>query len=355
MKPTDRVSLGSRGLTISRVGLGTNALGGLFQSVPEKDAVATVCAAYDAGLALFDTAPVYGYGNAERIVGRALAARDRSSVTVTTKVGRILRVDGPPEAEDRMVLFEGEQLYRGTPQVRPYWDFSYEGALRSLEESLQRLGLDRVDAVYVHDPDDHIEEAIHGACRALDRLRDEGVIGAVGVGSNSWQTLVAMGKRARFDCFLIAGRYTLLDQSALDELLPLCESASIALIVGGVYNSGLLCNPEPRRAVNASNKPSAIPTWTQSVTFNYVPATPEWVDRAQRLKDVCDRYDTPLMAAAIQFPLAHPAVASVLMGPRNQTELEENLRMLAFDVPAELWQDLRAVNLLHPAAPVLQR
>jgi D-threo-aldose 1-dehydrogenase len=352
MDPSQQGKLGSTAVTVSRLGLGTNPLGGLFEPIAEDDAVAVVRAAWDAGLALFDTAPVYGYGNAERAVGRGLADVPRDSVTVTTKVGRLLLDDGPSADEDRMVLYEGLQLYRGTPAVRPFWDFSYDGAMRSLEASLDRLGLDSVDALYIHDPDDHVDEAADGCYRAVAALRDQGVIGAIGAGSNSDRALVAMLERCQLDCVLVAGRYSLLDQSALDELLPRCERDGVAVVVGGVYNSGLLCHSDPRRALDASRAPGAIGTWTDSVTFDYTPASAERVEAANRLKEVCDRHSTPLMAAAIQFPLAHPAVASVLMGPRDRAELDQNLDMFRYDVPADLWAELSASGLLGERAPV---
>jgi len=172
-------------------------------------------------------------------------------------------------------------------------------------------------------------------------------------GSNRWEPLAWLAERARFDCFLLAGRYTLLDQSALDGLLGPCERAGVSLVIGGVFNSGLLCHPEPRRALDARRDPGAIEGWAGGVTFDYTPAAPAWIERAQRLKDVCDRHATPLMAAAIQFPLAHPAVATVLVGPRDPDELEEDLDMFRFDVPPDLWRELRAEGLIPERAPVL--
>lgn len=347
MKATDVTTLGSTSATGSRLGLGTNALGGMFEAVAEEEAVGTVNDAVASGLRLFDTAPVYGYGNAERAVGRALASVPRDSVTVTTKVGRLLRPIGSSGDRDTSVLFQGHALYRGTPDVEPYWDFSYDGTLRSLEDSMERLGLDRLDAVYIHDPDDHVNEAAEGAGRALVQLREQGVIGAVGVGSNSTQALLAMADRVQLDCVLVAGRYSLLDQEASSELLPMCSRDGVSVVVGGVYNSGILCHPEPRQLIDKTDSAAeAIPTWRGSATFNYTPASTERIEQAQRIADVCQTFGVPLMAAAIQFPLQHPSVACVLMGPRDRTEFHENLQMFDFDIPSELWGELRRQALL---------
>ncbi|MGB3909779.1 MAG: aldo/keto reductase [Pseudolysinimonas sp.] len=347
MNATETTTIGSTQVTVSRLGLGTNPLGGMFEAVPEDEAIATVADALHAGLRLFDTAPVYGYGNAERAVGIALAGAARESVTVTTKVGRLLRPHEASGERDTSVLFEGHPLYRGTPDLEPRWDFSYDGAMRSLEESLVRIGMDRVDAVYVHDPDDQIQEAAEGACKALAKLKDEGVIGAIGVGCNSTRALVAMANRAPLDCVLVAGRYSLMDQEATDELLPLCVRDGISVVAGGVYNSGLLCHPEPRQLIDKTDKSaSAIPTWRGSATFNYTPASRERIEQAQVLADACHEFGVPLMAAAIQFPLRHPAVASVLMGPRNRVELRQNLEMFEFPIPDEMWDELRRRNLI---------
>jgi len=241
----------------------------------------------------------------------------------------LLREGAPPNPQLRR-----RAIYRDVPPVQPVFDFSYDGVMRSVEESLERLGVDRVDVLYIHDPDDHPEEALAGAYPALDRLRAEGTIKAVGAGMNQAEMLARFAREADFDCFLLAGRYTLLDHdTALAELLPLCVERAIAIVIGGVYNSGILADPRP------------------GAPFNYEPAERRWLERAQRLKAVCDRHDVPLMAAAIQFPLAHPAVATVLTGVRTTAELDENVRMLRYPIPPALWQDLRAEGLLSEAAP----
>jgi len=317
-------------IALPRVGLGTAPLGGLYEAVDDESARATVERAWELGLRFFDTAPLYGHGLSERRLGRALAGRARDELVLATKVGRLLRAGAPP---DETQLSDGLEVWKGVPPVRPVFDFSYDGALRSVEESLERLGLDRVDVLHIHDPDEHYEEALHGAYRALERLRSEGTIGAVGAGMNQAEMLARFAREADFDCFLLAGRYTLLDQSALAELLPLCLERGIAVIVGGVYNSGILADPRP------------------GATYDYRLAPPELVERARRLDAVCARHGVPLKAAAIQFPFGHPAVTTLLVGARSLEELEENLALLRLEIPAELWEDVRAEGLLPDEVP----
>jgi D-threo-aldose 1-dehydrogenase len=331
IEPAARTNLGRTELSVTRVGLGTAPLGGLFQPVDESDAVATVEAAYELGLRLFDTAPLYGHGLSEHRLGIVFAAHPRDEFVVATKVGRLLRAEAPP---DESQFSGGLQRWKDAPPVNPVFDFSFDGVMRSFEESLERLGLERIDILHIHDPDDHYEEALAGAYRALDRLRGEGAIGAVGAGMNQAEMLVRFAREADFDCFLLAGRYTLLDQVALLELLPLCLERGIAVILGGVYNSGILADPRP------------------GAMFDYAPAASAPVERAQRLQAVCRRHGVPLKAAAIQFPLAHPAVTSLLFGARSVAELEENLELLATPVPVDLWEELRRERLIPEAAPI---
>ncbi len=318
-----RVPLGQTALSVTRLGLGSAPLGNLFEPVGEDDARDTVARAWELGLRTFDTAPLYGSGLAEQRLGRGLAGCPRDELTIATKVGRLLRADAPTGTEL-------DRIFKDTPAVDPVFDFSYDGVMRSLEESLERLDLDRVDIVHIHDPDDHFEAALAGAYPALDRLRAEKVIGAVSVGMNQVGMLVRWAREADFDCFLLAGRYTLLDHGEVAELLAVCEERGVALLVGGVYNSGILAAPEP------------------GATFDYLPAAPELIGRARRLGEVCGRWDVPLKAAAIQFPLGHPAVGSVLIGARSPAEIEENARMFETPVPSELWDELRAEGLLSP-------
>ena len=281
----------------------------------DDEAHRVVEAAWQAGIRFFDTAPLYGHGLAEQRLGAVLRAKPREEFVLATKVGRLLRADAPPEPG---------QAYKGVPPVNPTYDFSYDGVMRSVEESLARLGLDTVDVLHIHDPDEHFEDALAGAYRALDRLRAEGTIRAVGAGMNQAEMLVRFAREADFDCFLLAGRYTLLDRTGAAELLPLCVEKSIAIIAGGVFNSGILANPRP------------------GTTFNYQQAPPELVDRALRMQEICARHGVELKAAAIQFPLRHPAVASVLTGCRSVREVEENVRMFQAPIPSSLWDELDA-------------
>ncbi|MGL4961549.1 MAG: aldo/keto reductase [Inquilinus sp.] len=323
---TDRVGLGPTGLRVTRLGLGTAPLGGLYEPVSDALAEETIASAWDLGLRFFDTAPQYGNGLSERRLGRFLAGKPRDSYVLATKIGRLLRVPPQPEAQE-------DAFYKGTPPERPVFDFSYDGVMRSLEESLERLGVDRVDVLHIHDPDDHYDAAIAGAYRALDKLRADGVIGAVGAGMNQAEMLARFARDGVFDCFLLAGRYTLLEQRSLDDFMPLCQARGIGVIIGGVYNSGILANP------NAGAK------------FNYQDADPALIARAQALDAVCRRHGVPLKAAAIQFPAAHPAVASILTGARNPAELAENEALFRHPIPADLWAELRAEGLIAPAAP----
>jgi D-threo-aldose 1-dehydrogenase len=329
MNPAERVPLGGTRLGVTRLGLGTAPLGGLFAPVTDAAARGTVERAYTLGLRFFDTAPLYGHGLAEERLGRALRQKTRHEFVLATKVGRLLRADAPPDPSQ---FHEGEPFYKVTSPLNPVFDFTYDGVMRSIEESLRRLGLDRLDILHIHDPDEHYEEALCGAYPALDRLRQEGTIGAVGVGMNQPEMLVRFAREAHVDCFLVAGRYTLLDQTALGELLPLCLERRIAVIAGGVYNSGILADPRA------------------GATFNYVPAAPRVVARAQRLEAVCRRYGVALKAAALQFPLGHPAVASVLIGCRSSAEVEDNVRLFRTEIPAELWAHLRREGLIPEAA-----
>ncbi len=356
MRVSDTRKIGKTDLKIPVLGLGTNPLGGLYEAISAGEVKAIVDRAFARGISFFDLAPVYGYGNAERNVGAALAGRPRDEYILSTKVGRLLLrpEDAGPLAsrEDTMVLWQGEQLYKGTDPVRPYFDFSYDGVMRSVEASLARTGLNRFDALHIHDPDLHPDEAIDGAFRALSDLRDQGAIGAIGCGMNQWEMLAQFIDRAAFDCFLLAGRYSLLDQSALQELLPKCLRHHVSVIVGGVYNSGILSHPEPGSIGGVSDDRSAISTWTENVTFNYVPAPPEIIAKAASLQNICAAHGVSLKAAAIQFPLHHGAVASVLMGPRDAAQVDDNVDAFTEQIPAALWQDLVAQGLLPSDVPI---
>ena len=272
-------------------------------------------AAWSAGIRYFDTAPLYGLGLSEQRLGAVLRTKPRDQFVISTKVGRLLREDAPPEVG---------QAWKGTPPVNPVFDFSYDATMRSVEESLNRLGLDRVDVLLIHDPDQHFEQALSGAYRALDRLRSDGTVRAIGAGMNQAEMLGRFAREANFDCFLLAGRYTLLDRSGADDLLPLCLERGISVIAGGVFNSGIL-------AESGSNR-----------HYNYEQAPPDVIATAQRIKATCERHGVDVKAAALQFPLRHPAVVSVLTGCRSVAELEENVRLFDTPIPDELWKELDA-------------
>lgn len=319
--------LGRTSLEATALGLGTTAIGGLYSATSDAAAFETMETAWDLGIRFFDTAPQYGNGMAEQRLGSFLKTKPRDSYILCTKVGRLLRLPQEPEGEDA--------YYKGTPPERPVFDFSHDGVMTSVEESLRRLDLDRIDVLHIHDPDAHYAQAMDGAYKALDKLRSEGQIGAVGAGMNQSEMLVKFARHGVFDCFLLAGRYTLLEQGALDELLPLCVEKEISIIIGGVYNSGLLANP------GAGAK------------FNYQEADKELIDRALQLERVCLRHGVPLKAAAIQFPMFHPAVASVLTGARSREEIIENDALFRHPIPAAMWDDLRSSGLISPQAPTV--
>ena len=329
-KAADRVALGNTGLKVSQLALGTAPLGNLLAEIPEDQAEAAFAAALDAGLNYIDTAPFYGYGLAEERVGRALQGRNRSDYVVSTKVGRLIR---PGERSGAEVFDGGKSFYLAKPGMMTQRDYSYDGVMTSLDESLARLGTDYVDLLHIHDPDDHFDEAVKGAYPALAKLREEGVIKGVSAGMNQWEMLSNFMDHGHWDAFLLAGRYTLLDQTGLPELLPKCVDAGTAIIAGGVYNSGLLADPRP------------------GITYNYMPVTEDILAQALRIKAVCTAHDVPLKAAAIQFPLAHPAVPTILTGVRSAAEFAENLELFETDIPDALWGDLRAEGLLSPDAP----
>ena len=312
--PAERVPLGCTGLSVTRLGLGCASLGNLYDALDDAQARATADAAWSAGLRLFDTAPLYGHGLSERRIGAALSPRPRDAYVLATKVGRRL-VPGRDPAT----------IFAEAPALVPVFDFSYDAVLRGVEESLARLGLTRVDVLHVHDPDAHEADALAGAFRALARLREERVIGAVGAGMNQSAMLTRFVERGVVDCVLLAGRYTLLDRSALADLLPAAEAAGVAVILGGVFNSGLLADPRP------------------GARYDYAAATPALLARARALAALCERHGVPLGAAALQFGARHPAVTSVLVGARSSAEVEQARSWFAQPIPRELWEDLLSV------------
>ncbi len=329
---------GVRRLPLTRLGFGTAEIGGLFKPVSDDEAATVLAHAWDLGIRYFDTAPLYGYGNAERRLGRALNGRPRDAFVVSTKVGRLLvpRDRVAPGADiDRQADGRREDAYyTGTPPVRVVFDYSADGVRRSLEESLERLGLDRVDIAYIHDPDRHWKPAISEAFPALARLREEGVVRAIGVGMNQAPMLARFAREADPDLLLLASRYTLLDQSALDDVLPLARERGIGIVLGGVMNTGLLVDPRP------------------GARYDYRDAPADVIDRARRLREICERHGVRLPIAAIRFATAHPAVVSLVAGVRSSAHLDDYPAALTAAIPAALWKELRAEGLVRPDAPL---
>lgn len=314
-------TLGRSAVEITELSFGAAGIGNLYTAVEPAAATAAVDAAWDAGIRTFDTAPHYGLGLSERRLGEALRSRPRDAYTLSTKAGRLLE-PCPADGDDLAYGFAVPADHRRV------WDFSADGVRRSIEESLVRLGLDRIDIVYLHDPDEHEEAAFRHGYPALERLRAEGVVGAIGAGMNQAPMLTRFLRDTDVDVVLCAGRYTLLDQSALAELLPEAAARGRSVVVGGVFNSGLLADPRP------------------GATYDYTAAPDDILQRAQRLKSVAEQHGVPLRAAALHYPLAHPAVAGVLVGTRSADEVLDAADMLALDVPPALWDELRAEGLL---------
>ncbi|RKP47799.1 aldo/keto reductase [Pararobbsia silviterrae] len=332
--------LGTSGLKLTTMGLGGTGLGNMYRATDPDVAIATVHTAFERGIRYFDTAPVYGFGLAESRLGEAIRSLPRDKIVISSKVGYAL----VPISADEVAPV----LWDQAPAFRPEFDYSRDAVRRSIEDSLERLGVDYIDMLAIHDPDEalafepgedprarsHFQDAMEGAYRVLDDLRSEGVIKAVGVGINQWQMLGDFVVAGRFDYFLLAGRYTLLEQEPLATLLPLCEQRGTQLVIGGPYNSGILASGP----VNGA-------------TFNTRSAPPRVIDKVRQLQAVCARHDIPLAAAALQFPLGHPIVASVIPGARSVEELEQNLAFMRLPIPADLWRDLKDEGLVDPAAP----
>jgi D-threo-aldose 1-dehydrogenase len=304
--------LGGSPVFVTELSFGGAAIGNLFTEVTDSDARAAVDAAWDGGIRTFDTAPHYGLGLSERRLGDALRHRPRDEYVISTKVGRLLRPAGPPYGRDP------EGFAVPANHVREF-NYSADGVRRSLEASLGRLGMDRVDLALIHDPDDHGEQAFREAYPALEKLRGEGMVGAIGAGMNQARMLTRFVTDTDIDVVLAAGRYTLLDRSAADALLPAALDHGVSVIAGGVFNSGLLAAPVP------------------GAKYDYQAAPDELIGRARQLESACARYGVPLRAVAARFPLSHPAVASVLIGARTAAEITDAIRLRAIDIPKELW------------------
>ena len=314
--------------SLSELSLGCAQLGNLYRVVSEHDARATVDTAWELGIRYFDTAPHYGLGLSERRLGSALQARARGDFVISTKVGRLLEPLPKVEGLDH----DG---YAVPATHRRVFDFSRDGIRRSLTESLERLGLERVDVVYLHDPDEHVQDVLDSGFPALAELRGEGAVGAIGAGMNDAAVLARLVRGTDMDIVMLAGRYTLLEQNSLDDLLPACEERGVAVVAAGVFNSGILARPEP----------------PEQAKYDYIDAPAELLERARAIARVCERHGTTLPAAAIAFPLAHPAVVSVCVGARNPEQIGLNAARHAHAVPTGLWAELKAAGLLREHAP----
>jgi len=327
--------LGRTGLSLSVLGFGGTGLGNMYNAMSERDVIATLDAAYDRGLRYYDTAPLYGHGLSEHRLGSALRRFADSNVVVSTKVGwRMKPAFGQPTDAG---------LFQDIAAFARFNDYSFDGVMRSFEDSLNRLGTDRVQILLIHDCDrrnqgerypEKFREVMAGAYKAVLSLREQGLVKAIGCGLNEWQACQDFAHAGDFDCFLLAGRYTLLEQDSLQTFLPLCQKRGIGIVLGGPYNSGVLASGAGPNA------------W-----FNYAPAPAEILERVTAIEAVCARHGAPLKAAALQFPLHHPCVASVIPGTHSAAQIDENLRMLHTPIPADLWRDLKAVNLMHADAP----
>ncbi len=323
-------TLGNTSLQVSELGLGTAAMAGNHRPVSEADHRGAIDAALDGGITFLDTAPFYGFCRSEHFAGDAL--RNREGWTLSTKAGRLFSPGAAPEAE--AVEWPGSFPFKQT------YDYSYDGVMRSYEDSLQRLGLDHIDVLLLHDIGtfQHGEEvnapllkdAMNGGYKALDELRRNGNIKAIGLGVNEKEVCIEATEHGHWDAFLLAGRYTLLEQSPLDDLLPICDKAGTAIILGGPFNSGILAGGN---------------------TWNYSAAPENVIDTARRISKVCESHGVPLPAAALQFPVAHPLVATVIPGPRSPLEVQDIFDWWNLNIPVALWSDLKSEGLMHPDAP----
>ena len=319
------------------LGLGSATLGNLGRIYSEEECDGTIARAWDAGLRYFDTAPLYGLGLSEIRIGRTLGQYSRSEYLLSTKVGRLLEPCAPGESNGG--------IYVGTPQVRYVYDYSYDGVMRSLEFSLERLGLDSIDIVLAHDVDltthghwdavsGHLSDFMNGGYRALDELRSAGAIKAIGAGVNEWEAAEAFARAGDFDVFMLAGRYTLLEQDALTSFLPLCRERGIGVVIGGPFNSGILATGAKAGA-----------------RYNYHAAPVDVIERVRKLQQVCKAFQVKLPEAALRFPLGHPSVVSVAPGVCRAAEAKRNAVMMGKKIPPALWRALKAEKLIREDAP----
>lgn len=328
---------GRLGFDITDMGFGAAPIGNFLQPIPESETEAMIDRAWEAGMRYFDTAPYYGHGLSELRLGHYLRWKPRNTYVISSKVGRVLK---PARRKD----IDFRPWVDGAP-FRCQFDYSYDGTMRSFEDSLQRLGLEHIDILFIHDADVfthgvemqkvYFKQAMDGCYRALAELRSQGLVKAIGVGVNNWEVMLDFMKSGDFDTLLMAGRYTLLEQDALNELLPLCERRGTAVVVGGGFNGGILAT---------GARPGA--------KWNYAPAPEHIMDKVKKIEAVCARHKVPLPAAALQFLLAHPAVASHVPGTRNVQQMSQNIELVGHFIPKAFWQELKSGRLLREDAPV---
>jgi D-threo-aldose 1-dehydrogenase len=330
MDPIELRKIGTTNLMVTCFGFGGASMGNMYTVAHEDAGLEAIISAYNAKVRYFDTAPMYGFGKSERLFGRVLKDQPRDSFVLSTKVGRLIVAGEPTLESEKTPFVEIDNAY-------PIFDYSRDGILRSLEESRQRLGIERIDIVHIHDPDvnDSFKQALEEAFPTLADLKRQGIIGAIGAGMNQAEMLCDFAKNADFDCFLLAGRYTLLDQIALKELLPLCQKKNISIIIGGAYNSGILATG----AVDGAH-------------YNYAPAPPEIMEKTRKIEAICAGFNIPMKAAALQFPFGHPSVVSNIPGVKTKERFEENLSLFTYPIPADFWTALKHEKILVAEAPV---
>jgi len=326
MDPFATRELGRTGLRLTQLGLGGTSVGSMYLPLDDREGEAVVERAWSLGVRYFDTAPYYGAGSSERRFGAALGGKPRSAFVLSTKVGRLLVADG--SREGKPAHFADREPYRAV------FDFSPDGVKRSLEESLKRLGLDSIDIAFAHDPQGHVYQIVDETFPALAELKRQGLIKAIGAGVNFSEVCQLFLRFCEFDCFLLAMRYTLLEQAPLAEFLPLCEEKGVGLVIGGALASGILATgPVP------------------GAKYNYRDAPPSIVEKVRRIERVCKAHGAPLAAAALQFPLGHTAVASVITGSNLPEHMDTNAALMRTPIPAAFWADLKSERLLARDAP----
>jgi D-threo-aldose 1-dehydrogenase len=337
MKASQKKKFGRTGLEVTTMGFGTAPIGNQFRNVTEDDSRAVIAGAWDAGLRYFDTAPMYGHGLSEHRLGEVLRAYPRNEYVLSTKVGRMLK----PVHDGNIT----SPFWVNMPPFEVIHDYSYDAVMRSVEDSLQRMGQSRFDILFIHDIDvwthgaelqaQYFRTAMDSGYKALEKLRAEKLVSAIGVGCNEWQVCETALRERDFDCFLLAGRYTLLEQDALDTFLPLCEARGVVNVLGGGFNSGILATG----AVKGAH-------------YNYAPAEEAILERVRKIEKVCKDLNVPMKAAALQFVLAHPAIPTNIPGTRTKAHLDENIALIEHPIPPEFWAAMKKQGLVRESAPV---